>query len=315
MNIVAPARSPFMLKEMIEAGANEVYIGLKPKSLRKLSFDGRFQTVADYPAHVEDEETLESMVKFAKRDGIKVAFMANPILLPRDYEDEYKRHVATAVEIGVDFVTVSSLQCARIIRKAGITVPLIAGSSFSLLNRGALRMLKDWGFERANVPHSISIEELAGWKEEGLQLQMTGNFGSGSVPGLCRLWESPNNLEMGDGTRSVYRLTLPNGGTLDQSSFLDAATDCSLCSLRELEQAGISSIKLIGREAPNPSTLAVVIDLFRQWLDMESEGKPVSKKIEVMEREMLMWTMKWVPRFCDKQRCTYLATPVTNSYV
>ncbi|MFD0588618.1 U32 family peptidase [Paenibacillus sp. GCM10027627] len=304
-----------MLKEMIEAGANEIYVGLKPRGLRQLSLDGRFQTVADYPGHVPDEDTLDNMIKQAHRQGVKVTFMANPVLLPRDCEEEFVRHVAIAAEMGADHVALSSLQGAKLLQTAGIRLPFIAGSGFSVLNRGMLGLLREWGFQRATVPHAITIPELQKWKAEGLELQVTGNFGSGSLPGLCRLWESPNNREMGDGTRTVYRATLPGGDTMEQTAWLDSATDCSLCNLGELERAGIGYIKLIGREAPNPSTLAVVIDLFRQWLDMEEERKPVSAKIEVMERELLMWTMKWVPRFCDKQRCTYLETPVTSSYV
>ncbi|GAA3326575.1 hypothetical protein GCM10020331_063030 [Ectobacillus funiculus] len=53
LKLVAPVRSKFMLQEMLEAGVDEIYVGVRHPLLQQLSFDNRFQTVAGYPAHFE----------------------------------------------------------------------------------------------------------------------------------------------------------------------------------------------------------------------------------------------------------------------
>jgi collagenase-like PrtC family protease len=313
--IIAPARSRFMLDRMIEAGANEIYVGLKPQNMNQLSFDGRFQTIADYPAHVEDIEQLNRIIQNAHEHHVKVIFMANANYIPKNLEKEYLTHVESAVSLGIDYITVSSIQSIKLIQREGIQIPLISGSVMSPTNIGTVKMLKDMGINRITVPHCIKLNEILELKSVGIDMMITGNFGSGSLPGSCRLWESPNNLEMGDGTRTVYKAIIDNQKTLDNTNLLDSATDCSLCSLEALFEAGIMGIKLIGREAPNPNTLSIVVDLFRQWVELGVEGKSIEEKIKVMEREQLMWTMKWEPRFCQKKRCSYLDTLTTLSYV
>lgn len=304
-----------MFDEMRESGADEIYVGLKPPSfLNQLSFDGRFQTVAEHPAHFESVDDLSEVVQLAKSEGITVNFMANATFIPKPLQSEYVKFVAQAVDVGVDRLTISSIQTLQLLRDSGVDVPFTSGSAMAPTNIGHVRLLKSLGVSTITVPHCIQVNEISQWKNEGIEMIITGNFGSGSLPGSCHLWESPNNIEIGDGTRSEYRY-VANDGIMSQSSFLDAATDCSLCSLKELKEAGVVGLKFIGREAPNPVTLAMVVDLFRRWLDMEEEGQSVEGKIETMEREDLMWTMKWVPRFCEKKRCTYLTTEVTSSYV
>jgi hypothetical protein len=314
IKLIAPVRSHYMLEQMIESGADEIYLGLKPKRLKQLSFDGRFQTVADFPAHFEQEEDLLSVIKQAKEHNIRVNFMANASFLPRDLEEEYIQFVKAAEDFGVDTITISSIHTLRLLRKHRVDLPFTAGTAMSPTNIGHIQFLKSIGVSRVTIPHCIKVDEINKWQAEGLEMIITANFGAGDLPGSGKLWESPNNSDMGDGTRSIYRL-LNNNGIMEQTNFLDAATDCSLCSITELLEAGISGMKFIGREAPNPMTLSLVVDLFRKWLEMEYNQMTVKQKIEIMEREDLMWTMKWSPRFCEKKRCTYLATDVTSSYV
>jgi len=300
---------------MLDAGADELYVGLAPKGLRQVSLDGRHQTVADFPAHFPNEESLGEVITLAKCRGASVTFMANAPFIPRSWEDAFIRHVETAVCLGVDSVTVSSIQTIRLLRKAGLSVPLVVGSALGPVNVGQVRLLKELGVFRITIPHCVRVEELKAWRDEGVEILVTGNFGTGSLPGMGRLWEAPTNREIGDGTRTAYRINLPDGRVADAVSFLDGATDCSLCSLETLVDAGVTGVKLIGREAPNPVVLAAVVDLFKQWIAWGTEGLTPAEKMERMEREHLMWTMKWVPRFCEKQRCTYLDTPTVRAYV
>ncbi|MER2006138.1 MAG: U32 family peptidase [Psychrobacillus sp.] len=315
LKIVAPVRSKFMLEEMIEAGANEVFVGVRNTIFQQLSFDNRFQTVAEFPAHLENWSDLEEIVSIAKSKNLKVIFMANTPYIPKELEESYIAHVLKAVERGVDSVTISSFQSLKLLKDNQINVEIISGSALAPTNMYGAMFLKDLGVTRITVLNSMSIEEIKKLKELGLELMITGNFGTGSIPASCRLWESPNNKEIGEGVRSLYRVYSPEGVNYKTLNILDKATDCSLCNLEDLVAAGITSIKFIGREAPNPVTLATVVDLFRQWKELGLEEMTIEMKKKVMEQEHLMWIMKWLPRFCEKCRCTYLATPITKTYI
>jgi collagenase-like PrtC family protease len=304
-----------MLEEMIEAGANEVYLGVRNTIFQQLSFDNRFQTVAEFPAHLDDWEDLEDIICIAKSKNVKVIFMANTSYIPKELEKNYIAHVLKAVEKGVDCITISSFQALNLLKDNMINVEIISGSTLAPTNVYGAMFLRDLGVTRITILNSMTIEEIKKIKELGLELIITGNFGTGSIPASCRLWESPNNKEIGEGVRSLYRVYSPEGANYKSLNILDKATDCSLCSLEDLVTAGITSIKFIGREAPNPVTLATVVDLFRQWKELGIEEMTIEMKKKVMEQEHLMWIMKWLPRFCEKCRCTYLSTPITRTYI
>ncbi|MDP5272825.1 peptidase U32 family protein [Chengkuizengella axinellae] len=316
MKIIAPARSKYMIKQMIEAGAEEIYLGLNEQQFQQLSFDDRFKTIAGYPAHVKNMDELLNMVEIAKQNKVKINFMANAPYIPKIYEDDYIQFVKKALEVGVDYLTISSIQALKLLKRSNLPLPHItAGSALAPTNIHMVRMLREMGFSRVTIPHTVTLEELKSWRAIGLEMITIGNFEKGSIPGSSRLWESPIHKEIGEGERTAYTVKTTSGKTIRSIPFIDSSTDCNLCSLGDLMGEGITSIKLIGREAPNPSTLASVVELYRQWIDLEKEGHSVAEKIEIMEQEHMMWIMRWTPRFCDKKRCTYLYTPTLQSYI
>lgn len=316
LKVMAPVRSLRMLEEMIESGVDEVYIGLKPQGLDQLSFDNRFQTIAGYPAHCPDIETLGRIIDTAHENGIAVNYMANARFVPRGFESGYLDHIRKGLDRGVDCVTVSNLQEIALMQNAGLEIPLMAGTGMAVANAGHLKLMKTLGVKRIVLPQFLKLEEIASLRDSGMEMFITGNFTTGGIPGSCRLWESPYSSEIGDGTRTLYEMTGFAGQEnpiLD--SPLDAGLDCSLCSLGDLVRAGVSGIRLIGREAPNPVTMAMVIDLFKSWIDMEGEGFSADRKKQIMEADSIMWVMKWAPRFCNNARCSYLQTRTQASMI
>ncbi len=315
MKLMVPARSLNMLNEMLQSKADEIYIGLKPEGFRQLSFDGRFQTISEHPAHCQSSDELEAIINRCKAEGVRVNFMANARAIPQKYEDAFIDHVRLATEMGVDSITIGSFQSAMLINNAGITTPLVAGSVLGITNLAYSSLLKDHNILRITLPHFMTLSEIGEFKDEGFEIIVKGNFTSGGAPGFCQLYESPNHPDFGDGTRSTYTITRKNNVIADNLQFLDAAGDCALCSLTELFEAGVSTVQLIGREAPNAVTMGMVVDMFKKWSRMYGEGKTAAEIKSHLSKCDVMWVMKWQPRFCEKQRCTYLPTPNTKAYV
>lgn len=317
LKLIAPVRSLFMLKQMLTARVDEVYVGLKPDCMEVLSFDSRFQKVSDVPSQVETDQELEEIVRAAHAAGKPVGFMANAYYVPKSLEDAFVRHVRRGVAAGVDSVTVSSLNAVHVLRQHGIEIPIEIGTLMAATNSGYLHMLKELGVTRVLVPQGMLLEEIQELaKETDLELIVTGNFGGGHVCGHCRMSECPTQESIGQGCRSGYRVELPDGSVQEQLTVLDGATDCSLCSIPDLAGAGVSAMKLMGREVPNPITTSKIAEIFRHWMDETVVGGRTSQELyEEMDMGDMMWTMMWKPRFCEKQRCSYLETPTTRAYV
>lgn len=304
MRIIAPARSPFMAKQVISAGADEIYVGLRPIGPKQLSFDGRFQTVGGHSAHVEDGRSLEKIVNEAHRHGVPVQYCANPYLLPRALEHQYLHHVERGLSAGVDSVHVSSLQTLKLMRKHfDHATKVTMGSQFGTVNEGHMRLLADHGVSAVVVSNALTLDELSELSKYGVALVVRGNLESGGVPGYCRMIESPNSDQVGEGSRTRYEVRSDRRTSL--APYLDDAHDCNLCSLNDLLAAGVGAIKLLGREAPNPVTMAAVVALFREWLELYGRQRAPHEIRRHMEQQSLLWTMRWKPRFCDQQRCCH----------
>lgn len=315
LKILAPVRSKFMMEEMIEAGANEIYFGVSAPLFQQLSFDNKFQTVADYPAHFSDWGEIDDIIALAKANNLRVIFMANTPYIPTGFEKDYQKHVYRALEKGVDAITISSIQSCHLLNSLEKNIQIISGSQLAPVNKYGAELLKESGVKRITLSQSMTLEEIHELRDLEMELMITGNFGTGSMAGNCRLWESPNNLEIGEGIRTLYRVLSPLNTHSNQQHFLDSATDCSLCNLEDLASAGVTAIKFLGREAPNPVTLAMVVNMFNEWREMGISGLTIDQKMKITEQEQLMWVMKWVPRFCEKCRCTYKPTAITKTYI
>ncbi|MEC2074433.1 peptidase U32 family protein [Alkalihalophilus marmarensis] len=317
LKLIAPVRSSFMMKQMLEAKVDEVHLGLKPTHLINLSFDSRYQFVNGIPTQVENLDELSEITKIGHENNVIVNFMANSKYVPESLREDYLSHIRWAVEAGVNRITVSNLSALNWLAKADLGIPIDVGTFMAATNIGYFRYLESVGVQRVGVPQGMTLDEISDISAKtNLKLIVTGNFGGGNVCGHCRLEECPTNSEIGQGCRTSYKVTdLFSGVDLENGQVLDGATDCSLCSIPELIDAGVGYIKLIGREVPNPITTSKICQIYKTWITEVEKGRTSEEIYSALDDEDLMWNMMWKPRFCEKKRCSYLKTPVTNSYV
>ncbi|WP_165763790.1 peptidase U32 family protein [Halalkalibacter urbisdiaboli] len=316
LKLIAPVRSVFMMKQMLDADVDEVHLGLKPLNFANLSFDSRYQTVNNIPTQVETEEELLEIVKLAHKNGVIVNFMANSHYIPQSFEEAFITHINRAVEVGIDRITVSNLNAIHWLKKHQVNKPIDVGSFMAATNLGYYKFLENQGVERIGLPQGMQLDEIQQLSlHTKLDLVVTGNFGGGNVCGHCRLSECPTDLDIGQGCRSGYKVSDFKGQIMKTTQALDGATDCSLCSIPELKNAGVRYIKLIGREVPNPITTSKMCQIYKLWITQVEQGRSSAEIFKELDHEDLMWNMMWKPRFCEKKRCSYLETPVTKAYV
>jgi collagenase-like PrtC family protease len=313
----APVRSLDMLDMQVSAGATEIYLGLPSDLLHVLTFNSLPRTRGEHPTQVSSPELMAEIVDQAHRQGLRVHFCADVQFLPAALQAAYVEHVRGAVGMGVDSVVVAGIGLMRLLRSAGVEVPLVASGYMAVATVPFARYLRDaFGVGRVIVPHSMKLGEIRAICEvPGLEVEVPVHTGAGMTCGRCMMADSPVQPEIGLGCRAGYQVRTPDGEVLKESHFLDGAADCGLRNVGDLIRIGVRALQIPGRESPNIRVNAKITQLYRKAIDDARADVPIDRTIYQIDQVELLWQMRWVPRYCDMGRCRFLETPITKAYV
>jgi len=301
MNLMAPAESMSTAVNVIEAGADEIYLGMKTPGLVNLNLSGRGQS-----CNVKDEIELADIVSYAHGRNVLVDYTVNTPFMADVMEEMYIKHVMSGVDAGVDALIVGEFGALALLKELDLGLPIHASVLLNTFNRGQVEMLYSMGVSKVVLPFKITIEEISQLNGLGVALEVFGQFGCSNINGTCHLIHNADEaIKLGLPCRANYRVS--TDGRIH--NILDAGTDCSLCSIGDLMEAGVETLKVVGR-CMNPEMIRTIIRTYRQAMDMVKEGAlPDEIKSWVLE-EIPFWMM-----LCDQQRCKYLPTPINNSYI
>lgn len=318
--IMSPTRDLEMTRYQCDAGANELYLGLDGRaidpSLLNFTFNGRYNHINGTPCQVETPEALSRIVSYAHLRGVKINYTANIHYLDSAFRAQFDTYVDIGLGAGVDYLIVSNLGLIQHLRRRGIDVPIVAGVFLLTPNVEQAHILEDLGVQRLVLPQGVTLRDIALFKERTkLEIEIFGHFGGGNNCGRCMLLHSPTIADIGPGCRAAYDVEVAGGGRGTHSFFLDAAADCSLCSLPALMKLGVDVIKIVGRESGNAFMNSKITELYRRFQDHTLEGLTVDEIKQRFLDEELVWTGMWRPRFCDKERCRFRSTKITRSYI
>lgn len=312
----APVRSLEMLELQIAARATEVYVGLACDELGELTFNARGRTYDDVPCQVASVRLLRSIVAEAHLAGLRVNFSANSALVAPELRGAFVDQVRAALDAGCDELILGNLGLARHLRDVGIAAPMTAGLMMHVGTASyASYLVRELNVHRVVLPHAMKLEEVAAFAAiQELLVEVPAHTGAGNSCGRCML-DATAVAGWGSGCRATYEVAAPNGESLGEVAFLDGAADCSLCSVGDLLREGARAFKIPGRESPNLRMNAKLTQLYRKMIDDALVNKPVATSVQEIDRVELSWQMRWVPRFCNDNRCKYRQTPFTNTYV
>ena len=301
MNLMAPAESMATAVNVIEAGADEIYLGLETPGLVNLNLSGRGRS-----CNAKDQAELVDIVTYAHDRGVLVDYTVNTPFMADTLEEMYIEHVMRGVDAGVDALIVGEFGALALVHEMDLGIPIHASVLLNNFNRGQLEMLKGMGVAKVVLPFKITIDEIRQLSGLGIELELFGQFGCSNINGTCHLIHNADEaISLGLPCRANYRVS--EDGRLH--NILDAGTDCSLCSIGDLMDAGVSALKVVGR-CMNPEMIRTIIRTYRSAIDMVRDGAvPGEIKAWVLE-EIPFWMM-----LCDQDRCKYLKTPINDSYI
>lgn len=234
MEILAPAGSTDALIAGVRCGANAVYLGMKNINARRNA--ANFGT-----------EELASAVKYCHERNVKVYVTLN--ILVSDEELETAVHTAEkAINAGADGFIVQDLGLAKILHEQFPKVRLHASTQCSVNSPEGFKALEEAGFVRAVIPREMSLEEIKEIRKATdmeLELFVHGALCM-SVSGQCYMSAM---LGGRSGNRGLCAQPCRLPFSADESKSCDLSLkDLSLLShLKEIEEAGVCSLKIEGR--------------------------------------------------------------------
>jgi len=299
---MAPADSFETARGVIDSGADEIYLGLENRNFVNLNLSGRGRG-----CNVATSGELDKIIEFAHERGVIVDYAVNTPFLSDELEEIFITHVMAGVDAGVDALIVGELGAMQLVGEMDTGLPVHASVLLNTFNRGQIELLKDLGASKIVLPFKMELAEIRELSGSGIDLEIFGQFGCSNINGTCHLIHSAGeSINLGLPCRANYHV----GGEVERvHPILDAGTDCSLCSIPDLLEIGVSALKIVGR-GMNPAMIREIVQIYRKCIDLALSGSDAGEIRDYALAEEPIWQL-----LCEQKRCKYLKTNISDSYV
>lgn len=238
--ILAPAGSRQSFDAAWAAGADAVYLGLPKFGARAFADNFGF-------------EEMKEIIEKAHLGGMKVYITMNTLLEENEVKEAAKM-AGQITEMGADALIVQDLGLIHYLHQTMPEIELHASTQLSVLKPEQIEKLKMLGISRVVLAREATLDEIRACARTGMELEV---FVHGalciSFSGQCqfsriRYGRSGNKGACAQPCRMEYTL-LENGRKIPaEGNYLLSPKDLSvLGQIPQLEQAGVSSLKIEGR--------------------------------------------------------------------
>lgn len=258
--LLAPAGSFEILRAVIEAGADAVYVG-----------GSRFGARA-YAGNFSQEELLEAL-DYAHLRGRKIYLTVNTLLKNEELSELYD-YLLPFYERGLDAVLVQDFGVLSFIHRCFPLLPIHTSTQMTVMGPEGASLLQELGVSRIVLPRELSLSEMKEIRDKtGAELEA---FVHGALcycySGQC-LFSSMLGGRSGNRGRCAQPCRLPYQ-VLDEghkkyreNSYVLSMRDlCGLSDLKQLHEAGVYSLKIEGRMKQAPYA-AGVVSFYRKYID------------------------------------------------
>ncbi|MBR6794244.1 MAG: U32 family peptidase [Clostridia bacterium] len=250
MEILAPAGDFEAARSAVHNGADAIYVGGRILNARRAAkgFDG---------------EELKELVRYCRLRKVKVYVTVNTLTREDELPAllELTREIA---EAGADGAIVSDLGVARVLQSVCPTLPLHASTQMNIHTASGVRFLEKLGFKRVVLARELSLREIREiCAATSMEIEV---FGHGA---LCMCYSGNCYLSAVIGQKSGNRglcaqpCRLPYENGQYPLSLKDL---CTLEHLKELKDAGVTSLKIEGR-LKSPEYVGSVTAAYRKALE------------------------------------------------
>ena len=269
LELLSPAGSPEAVIAAVQNGADAVYMGL-----------GNFN--ARRGAKNFTDEEFERAVRYCRIRGCKVYVTLNTLV--NDREVEAALQTARLVsEVGADGIIIQDLGLISAIRQYLPDIPLHASTQMSIHNLAGVEAAAELGLTRAVLARELSLDQIR-YITQNAPIE-TEIFVHGALC-FCHSGQCYMSALIGQrsGNRGMCaqpcRLQYSLGGRMDDHP-LSLKDNCLIDRLEEIEDAGVSCIKIEGR-MKRPEYTAIVTRIYANAL--KEHRQPTPEEMQDLER-------------------------------
>ncbi|MBQ9737698.1 MAG: U32 family peptidase [Clostridia bacterium] len=269
MELLAPAGNFECLVAAVQSGADAVYLSGKGFGAR--SFADNF-----------DEAELEKVMDYCHIRGVRVYVTVNT-LVSDDEIEELCRYLKFLNRIGTDGIIVQDLGVLQIAKSVVPQLPVHASTQMTVCSSEGVRFLEKNGIKRIVLAREVSLESIKKISETTCaELEV---FGHGALcmcySGQCLMssiigGRSGNRGKCAQPCRLMYDINKKGSAAY----FMSLKDLCALSYVKELESAGVASLKIEGR-MKGAAYVAAVVSIYRKYID--NPGKVEKADLDMLD--------------------------------
>ena len=268
LELLSPAGSPEAVIAAVQNGADAVYLGFGDYNARRgaKNFTG---------------EEFEKAARYCRVRGCKVYATLNTLVNDREIEGAV-RCARMAAKYGADGIIIQDVGLIRVLRDALPDLPLHASTQMSIHNLAGAEAAAQMGLTRVVLARELSLEQIRFiTKNASVETEI---FVHGALC-FCHSGQCYMSALIGrrSGNRGMCaqpcRMQYSLGGRMDDYP-LSLKDNCLISRLDEIEEAGVSCIKIEGR-MKRPEYTAIVTDIYHRA--MKEHRQPTKEEMEMLE--------------------------------
>ncbi|HUW36800.1 MAG TPA: U32 family peptidase [Rhodocyclaceae bacterium] len=302
MKVTAPISRIDEIEPLAAAGADELYCGVVPKE-----WIARFNTGAvnrRYFGNLGGLEELRDAVAIAQRSGAKLFMVLNAQSYGGTHQDALVELAGRFRDFGGDAVIVADIALIAELRERQPDLAIHVSSVAGCRNSAGIGFYRDLGVRRVILPRDVTLDEIGAMARaaDGVEIEaFVLNDGCVFEEGVCHSIHLPANQGGPiciDSRTFDYRDA--KGGRISERTARKLRENdkdykrwlwyrfgcgfsttpegypfgpCGLCAISRLEAAGVTSIKIAGREGATERKLKSA-EMVRAVVDRVHGGSP-----------------------------------------
>ncbi len=307
MKILAPLRAPEEVGPLLAAGADEFFCGLTPPGWAEHFGQAWANRRSHQSAGVRDLDDFARIVALAGGKEVHVALNA-PFYPPGGVE-VMAAFGQELLELGAAALIVADLDLLLTLAVAGHGARLHVSSLATCINPEAAAFYRELGVARIILPRHLTLAEIEAAMIPGMEFEVfLLNDGCVFEEGLCATTHAAGAFCTmdGEGTEGIsaetleryafWKWTLNHCGCRTGNGY--PMGPCGMCAIPRLLGSGVTSFKVVGREASLERKVASVRIAARSLRLAREGGGP--EEIRQAVSDLRGW-----PQMCEGRHLCY----------
>lgn len=259
MRLMVPASTVNDAKQLLNVGADDIYLGIESECFNQYSFNGRAKISKSGKLVLPSVEELSKICDCVHQNGGYVYFLANTPIFNGGFKRKFLDYICQGMSAGADYVILGDIYTIQLVREVFPDIKIAASSYIEVQNIQTILMLEQLGVSQAVLSYQSTLEEIKTiCNQSSIDIEVFGHGGCSFYVGTCNMFhEMGESVEIGYPCRAKYSL-FHNSDYLCDMRILDCFKMCSLCKIKDLIIYNVHALKIVGRDLPASYILEIV---------------------------------------------------------